>query len=325
MEKETKTKSAPADKTEGMTFDQIVANGLHPFLKPKKLKIKPISDLKFEGQTISELPQGFMMEHQVYKLDLPIDGKTGQLVKVFDTTTKYLVPGYNEEMTELEFFSREKNMDLATNAKNNNFWKAYTDPTTRDSQRAFTLDIPKNGIVLDLTRVEDCLKAKIAYANTRRIAPNWEDRFDMPTYRFALVDENRAFDNKKELLDKRTKAIQLYATEYVGQENKLRNFIVVHNPLKKLNKATSLATLETYVGELATEKPDEFFNVHKDPFFLLKTKIYKAIEVGYILYATKTTFKTVNDEPLGTIMDIIGKCREDINFLNRIEKEIQDK
>lgn len=325
MEKETKTKSAPADKTEGMTFDQIVANGLHPFLKPKKLKIKPISDLKFEGQTISELPQGFMMEHQVYKLDLPIDGKTGQLVKVFDTTTKHLVPGYNEEMTELEFFSREKNMDLATNAKNNNFWKAYTDPTTRDSQRAFTLDIPKNGIVLDLTRVEDCLKAKIAYANTRRIAPNWEDRFDMPTYRFALVDENRAFDNKKELLDKRTKAIQLYATEYVGQENKLRNFIVVHNPLKKLNKATSLATLETYVGELATEKPDEFFNVHKDPFFLLKTKIYKAIEVGYILYATKTTFKTVNDEPLGTIMDIIGKCREDINFLNRIEKEIQDK
>lgn len=312
--------------TSEMPLEKIIQNGQHPYLKPKLLKIRPISNLKFEGQTLTDLPQGFTMAEYL-PLDLPIDRKTGQLIKVLDDKKKNYCPEYKEELTEVEFFSREIGTDVSTSKTENNFWKAFTDLKTGESRHSFTVNIPMkgNGMILDLSKPLDVLKSKIIYNNTKVVAPSWDERFHRGTYKVAILDENKQIDTKKELLDKITEALVIYSTEYKGQESKLRNFIVVHDPMKKYNKNTSLATLETYVGELAKENPDAFFNVHNDQFFITKVKLAKAIDVGYIKHVTKTTYATINDEPLGTQSDIILKMNEDINFLNRIEKEIQDK
>lgn len=306
-------------------LERLIEDGLHPYLKPKTLKIKAIDNTRFEGQTLSALPQGFFLGETPMSYTLPINGKTGELVQIFDVYKKNWCPEFQEELTELEFFSKVKNFDLNTKAHKDNFWKAHTDTANGTTRAPFKLEIPRQGVALNLRNVDDALKAKIALANVKYIAPNWDERFTRPTYKFAIVDENKTFDSKKELLDKVAKTIVIYANEYAGNPKKLRDFITVHNPLKKISKDMNLNALETIVGELAKDNPDEFMKVHEDKFFLLKVKISKAIEVGYIVYATKTTYKTVNDEPLGTMNDIIAKCLEDTNFLNRIEKEIQDK
>lgn len=311
--------------TPEMPLEKIIQNGQHPYLKHKKIRLRPVSNLKFEGQTLSELPQGFMLDNQQYPLCLPIDAKTGQLVNVIDSIKKNYCPEYREDLTELEFFTREIGVNVSTTLRDNNFWKAYTDPQTGESRHSFDVVIPKNGLELDLSKPYDVLKAKIVQANKKYIAPSWEEKLDRPTYKFAIVDEFKQIDSKKEKLDKMAKALAIYTSEYKGNQEKLINFIKVENPTAKVSKATNLAALETKVGELASEQPDRFFQVHEDPFFIIKTKIFKAIEVGYLIYATKTTFKTVNDEPLGTIHDLIGLMKNDENFLNRIEKEIQDK
>ena len=115
----------------------------------------------------------------------------GRFTQIFNTSNRYLTAEFPEEpLTELEWFSRMIGKDLNVHKKDDNFWAGHMEkgnPTL--NYKPYEVTLPREGRTLDLNNIDDYLAYKVLTTNTHRwIAPSWENRYDRPTYWFAMVD-----------------------------------------------------------------------------------------------------------------------------------------
>src|SRR5688572_19035116 len=180
-----------------MTETTVVENKeqikIESFLSNRKVKVTPVLTRDFTGQVLEQLPDGFIAEGSKNDLPLRRDQNTGRFVQIFDTVTrKYTEDFPKEALTELEWYSRKYGRDLNVYLQDDNFWEGKMLAKGADPNRIFQpyfVQLPREGMLLDLSKVEDNIKYKVLLTWTdSRIAPSWENRFDRPNYMFALVD-----------------------------------------------------------------------------------------------------------------------------------------
>jgi hypothetical protein len=210
----------------------------------------------------------FVVEDATVEWMLPIDGRTGKLVDIFDS------------LEEREFFENELNLDLNTLSRTDNFWHTFRVRIFRTS------NLIDDGVVFDLSDPMDTLKVKVLKVQ-EDIAPNWEQRKKKPKYKWALVDENQEYYSKASESDKLTEAYAHFAT-IKSSETKMIEFLKIYgstnNSRKIIPKDAKVEFLKSEISGIIENNIDGYLAVLKGGDFDLKVLLEKAVEVGAIDY-----------------------------------------
>jgi hypothetical protein len=300
------------------------------FLTNKTVRIEPIPKPNEWKNLVGEaLPQGFFLEGTERSFDLPMNMKTGQPFQVLNNIDRHYTPEFpDEKLTEMEYFSKLLGKDLSFTAIERNFWKGYMDPKHSGlSTKPFTVKVPSQGLSLNMNSIEDYLKLKVLEANVHSgwIAPSWAERFDKPSYMYAIVDEKISTDRKKELIELKRKAFSEYE-KIADSEDLLREFMIVKDPLTPISRNTSKEWLANQVYDLAEMNPKYFLEIVQDENRTEKLIVYNACRAGALEKSGKDKYQTPGGEILGTMGDVIHllKDPERIEFRKKIEYQIQN-
>lgn len=301
---------------------------IESFLQNKRVKVTPVETRDFSGQVLEVLPPGFIAENSKNSLPLKRDDNTGRFVQIFDTVNKKYTKEFpTEALTELEWFSRVYGKDLNVYAKSGeNFWEGAMHPT--DPARRFPpyqVDLPKDGMPLDLSNIEDMLKWKVLSTwYDSRIAPSWEDRYNRPNYMFALVDEKVATDRKKEAIELKLKATEEF-NKIKGSKELMMEFLIIKDPTHTLSDKVSEDFVFSQVYDVLENNPKLFLHIVQDEDRDDKLLVYKACKAG-VLRKNGDKYSTMSDEPLGKLGEVIGRLRdpERLEFRKRIEAQVEN-
>ncbi len=330
MSKRTENTEDTQKEKEVTSIKKEDVKQLKYFLINRTVRIEPIPKPNEWKNLVGEaLPQGFFLEGTERSFDLPMNMKTGQPYKILDNVDKYFTPEFpDEKLTELEYFSKLIGQDLSFTAVERNFWKGYMDPKhTGKTTKPFTVRIPSQGLSLNLNTLEDYLKLKVLEANVHSgwIAPSWSDRYDRPTYMYAIVDEKISTDRKKELIELKRKALAEFE-KIADSEDLLREFFIVKDPLTPISRNTSKDFMYNQAFDLAETNPKYFLEVVRDENRNEKLIVYNACRAGALNKSGKDKYETPGGELLGSMGDVIHllKDPERIEFRKKLEYQIQN-
>lgn len=298
------------------------------FLQHRIVKVEPIPQPNEWRNLVGEaLPQSFMLEGTTRTFDLPRDIRTGQFKKILDDKTKVITPQFPDEpMTELEFFSRMIGYDLSFTKREYNYWTGYVDPKDPIGNiKPYRVKVEKEGMSLDLSSPEDHLKYKVLLANSHAwIAPSWAEKFTIPTYMFALVDEKVNTDSKKEMIQLKRKANAEF-DKIADSDELLREFLIVKDPNNIISKTASKDFVFNQVYEVLEKDPKYFLTIVEDPYRIEKILVYKAVRAGALIKSAKDRYETPGGETLGSMGDLIHLLNEPekLEFRKRLEYQIE--
>jgi len=298
MENQKTAEKATAEQTKKF-FD---------FLPHKIIDVKPIeagvrwSGLLTNSKDLKNEPYLFEKVTRSFSAPMNPESKGGGVKRVLDNVDRFFTMQYPDmQLTEEEFFAKLFGVDMSiTNMDANNFWK--TDKRSR-------VIIPRKGIKLVLSNPADAIKYKVLKANTRRIAPDYESRFNQASYEFMFVDSGKLIDKRVEEASIKAKAYAMF-DGISGDLLKMKDYIraVGHglpsNPTMNWLKNELLKDVEA--------DPKKFIDIIDDKFFKDKVLISKAIEVGAIRKKGSNKYCLEDNTDIGDIVTAI-------NFLNNPE------
>jgi len=248
-------------------------------LRQKRIKVAPI---KRQGGWLSVINAdhdgGFMYTGAKDRYCLPYDVRKRALANPFES---------EEEREALE-----KELDLASGTlniykKGDNYW------------HKFEVKLGKEGVLLELINPEDYLRYIMLKANTTRIAPSHADRFELGTYKFALVDED------VEDIERAKKAHTIKdAYKKMGQmedsTDTMINFLTVYG--KNPGKSPGRDFLITQLDKLIENDLEGFMSLANDSDFEYKLIVEKAVQLGAIARPSKTRYELPGGDAIGNSM-----------------------
>lgn len=134
--------------------------------------------------------------------------------------------------------------------------------------------------VLNLNNPWEFLDYCVLKANKELIAPSQKQKFDKPSYRWALVDDAEVIQEKAKVTSNKMDAIFKLA-DYKGSVDKLSNLLTVSGMSVPSNATADWLFSEAY--KLAETNPTKFLELANDADFDLKLLINKAIEKKVIV------------------------------------------
>jgi hypothetical protein len=248
---------------EKMNYEKAVSIAL----KQETVEVKPIIR---ERPFFRKGHDGeFMFTGSRKTYQLPYSNTTRSFVKIFDNI---------EEQTAFETLLNQEPGSLNVFNRHNPFWTK------------FSVEVTKEGKMLDLSVPTIALEYKVLKANSNRIAPDWASR-NRPGYEFALVKASQVQEDEAMVASISEQAMDIFA-KIRKSNSKMYNVLRLldKNPPREVKDNTSF--LKTELIKILDEKNKaaakgiktihDFIKVTNDPVFDTKVLIYDAMDINEI-------------------------------------------
>lgn len=227
----------------------------------------------FKGQTVKIMPikrstwitdpeheAAFLVGPATRNYSAPMDRNGNIICPLTDEEKEYFE---NPEVSGMSY----KPGDLSPYKEHKNFWRNHKVRLGKD---------PK---VLRLDQPKDYIDYKLLLANTSEIAPSLEDAKKKRSYKFMLVSEDVAIDNR---ISRQKKLQEAYMFLGKINENKeeMSNFLRIYG--KRVPVDASLKWLQDELGKLIDENLTAFLDIAKDADRKTRLLILDAVEAGII-------------------------------------------
>lgn len=253
---------------------------IESILKNKKILVKPIY------RNNGNFPKGhdgeFMFTDTVWSTDLRPEPGTNR---------------YKAILTEEERLVFEKTLNLEPGSmsfyKKTGFWPK------------FRVKLTKEGKTLNLSEPLDYLEYLVLQAD-RRIAPNWNAKYDSGEYKFALVDEEET------IKDNVTKSeINKKAYKHFGKiEDSIEDMtMVIRLSTNKIVKSKDVEFLRSEIQKIIDTNVKGFVEVCEDKSFNSKVFINKALDVKALERTVKGGYALKGGDEIGRTL------QETVDFL----------
>lgn len=243
---------------------------IESILKNKKILVKPI----FRNN--GNFPKGhdgeFMFTDTVWSTDLRPEPGTNR---------------YKAILTEDERLVFERTLNLEPGSmsfyKKTGFWPK------------FRVKLTKEGRTLNLSEPLDYLEYLVLLAD-RRIAPNWNAKYDSGEYKFALVDEEETIKDNVNKSDLNKKAYK-----YLGKiEDSVEDMtMVIRLASNKIVKSKDLEFLQSEVQKIIDTNIKGFVEVMEDKSFGTKAFINKALDAKALDRTVKGGYALKGGDEIG--------------------------
>jgi len=257
---------------EPVTIDSI--------LKNKKILVKPI--LRNNGNFPKGHDGEFMYTDTVWSTDLrPEPGTTRYKSVLSEPERKAFEDALNLEPGNMSFY------------KKNGFWST------------FRVKLNKEGKTLDLNDPLQYLEY-LVLKNDRRIAPNWNTKYDSGEYKFALVDEDET------IKDNITKTeINKKAYKYFGKiEDSVEEMaMVIRLITNRIVKNSDIEFLKSEIQKIIDTNIKGFVEIMEDKHFATKAFISKAVDAKAIDRTSKGGYSLKGGDEIGRTL------QETVEFL----------
>lgn len=206
------------------------------------------------------------------------DGAIKKLTLYYDTDTRrYVNPFESDE--ERKFFESVFGEDLSVYKKDSDFWENYTVKIVKDSQ------LVEEGMPFDLTNPKDMLAYKVLLTNKKLVVVGWDNKFDLPTYQYAFIDEGYEEVQKSKELD-----IMVKAGAFLGKmedsTERMQDFLDIYHTSKKkayiVDKNMSKEGLKKAIMNIISADQEGYLALVEDKNYSTKVFIQKCIRKGLI-------------------------------------------
>lgn len=279
-----------------------MANKEINILEDKKVIVKPI--VKPSGFFKKGHDGEFMYTRCKERFSIPYDGKVNGFAKIFgDNPTEARAI---QKLFEKELSKKEGDLNLYD--RKNPFWGK------------FFVELDKNEITLDLNNPVQALQYRVLLSRRDIIAPSWGQRFDRPSYKWALCDPDiveKEVNKKGELI---AEAIKLF-TAIQNSENKMSNVLRLMG--KKIPKNSSKDWLKTEITKTFTQiekiagtsSIKDFIEAASDPKIDDKIFVFDAVEAEFIVIEDGIFKDTESKALLGKSLEAV------VNYYNNGENQ----
>ena len=275
------------------------------YLENRKVILKPIPR---GGKMITDPKHSgyFMWEGASKMYCLTINPDTGNLASPF------------KDEAEQRFFSELLDIDLNPYKRENNYWRDFYVKITKD------MKLMEGGVMYDLSDPADNLSVRVLKQYTREIAPNWDQRFERITYKFALVDEGY---EEKEVIEKMELMQEVYKFwgSIEGSLKKMREFLGIYWMTKKALKNVPVNSTKDFltkeISRIIEEDKQTVYNIIKDEDINIKYFIFRAMRLGAISRSGVNTYTVTGDDTTYGLAGLI----EHIKFLKETTDPIYQK
>lgn len=243
---------------------------IESILKNKKIIVKPI----FRNN--GNFPKGhdgeFMFTDTVWSTDLRPEPGTNR---------------YKAILNEEERLVFEKTLNLEPGSmsfyKKTGFWPK------------FRVKLTKEGKTLNLSEPLDYLEYLVLLAD-RRVAPNWNAKYDSGEYKFALVDEDETIKDNVNKSDLNKKAYK-----YLGKiEDSVEDMtMVIRLASNKIVKSKDVEFLQSEVQKIIDSNIKGFVEVMEDKSFGTKAFINKALDAKALDRTVKGGYALKGGDEIG--------------------------
>jgi hypothetical protein len=243
-------------------------------LEDKKVKIKPIvRNRPFFSKTHDGR---FMFSGCKEDFTLPFINSTNSLASIFG----------EGEQEEFERLLNRKKGDLSIYDRKNLFWAK------------FIVSLTKNETTLDLNNPVHALQFRVLKANKDIIAPSWQERFDRPSYKWAIIDEKTVIEEEDKRAVKMESAMDLFS-EIKKSQTRMLNVLrlLEKKPARDANKEWLKKELTKVIAQIektaGMPNIDDFIKAASDPQASEKIFVLDAIEAN-IIKASGGEFREVD-------------------------------
>lgn len=144
-----------------------------------------------------------------------------------------------------------------------------------------TLRKDKVGRELDLQNPIDYISYRILCSlDKSEIAPSWNDRNKILSYRFAITETDEMLNNSKAKFNLKKEAFKAYGRIENSTERLMGVLKLLSN--KPISPNTTLSMLQDKVSEYVDNEPSKFLGVVNDESFDTKSLILEGVEKGVI-------------------------------------------
>lgn len=166
----------------------------------------------------------------------------------------------------------------------------------KDYWANFKVDIPKEGVLLDLANPEDELKHLVLSAH-QRVANSEMERFDTPFAEYVMTsDEQEAkVENKKSKLKR--KAYKMFSSMSTDQ---MKDVLKVMG--KRAGNDASVDFVESQLDKIVSEDPQNFINTLDDPSFKMRAFIDDCIS-SRVLIKNGTKYQLPGGDIVGYTLE----------------------
>jgi len=243
-----------------------------------KVTIKPV--LKARGMIKDSQHEAyFLIGNSYIEYSAPVDGHGN------------LICPLNEE--EISFFEDRSVSKMHFNVGDlsvyapleQNFWR----------KKESKVKLNKKGVTFDLTIPGDYLKYKTLLANKKEIAPSWKERFDRPSYLFAVVREGDELQTTLTKTDKNKRAYIEYG-KMEGSALKMITFLKAAG--KKPAASAEKDWLKAQISEMIDTNVDGFLRILDNPNYDYLVLLNDCVDKGFIKRNGKSYVLTDSDKVL---------------------------
>ena len=166
----------------------------------------------------------------------------------------------------------------------------------RDYWANFKVDVPKEGVVLDLANPEDEVKYLVLKAH-QRVANSEMERFDTPFAEYVMTsDEQEAkVENQKSKLKRR--AYKVFSNMSTTE---MRDVLKVMG--KRAGDESSIDFVEAQLDKIVTEDPQDFINTVEDPTFKMRAFIDDCL-AARVLVKNGTKYQLPGGDTVGYTLE----------------------
>jgi len=180
--------------------------------------------------------------------------------------------------------------------------------TPKGFWRKNTVQLDRNGKYLDLSLTNNLIEFLILKSDSDRIAPNWGERFEKGTYKFALVEKGEELlDKVSNLEDKKNAYVHLSKMDH--SIDKMKDFLYVYYLSKKDAKAPptngTIDWFKTELGRIIEEDLNTFNTILNDDDFIVKLLIQRSVKAGSLIRNKHLYTVAGGDRPIGNIEEMI--------------------
>ena len=181
--------------------------------------------------------------------------------------------------------------------------------TKKNYWRGNTVFLDRNGLFLDCSIPMDFVKFLILKSDTENIAPNWNERFDKGTYKFALCEEGEELHDKVSNLEDKKNAY-IYLSKMDKSVDKMKDFLYVYYITKKDAKrppvSASVDWFKQELGRIIEDDLQTYLGIANDKEYNIKLLIQKSVEIGALTRDRHNYSLPGADRPIGVLEDLIS-------------------
>lgn len=278
-----------------MTQEKALEAG---FLENKRVYVRLIAK---EGQMIKD------PKHIGYG---GFDGAITNLTLAYDINQRKFVNPFSSD-DERKYFEEVFKTDLSVYTQNNQFWKDYMVTIRKDSELVHV------GMPFDLSDPKDALAIKVLKTNKNLVVTGWENRFNLPTYKYAIIDEGYEEVQKSKEMDLMVK-IGAFLGKMEDSATKMRDFLSVYHATKKkayiVNQDMTKEALKAEIMKIISIDQKGYISLVEDKNYETKVFISHCIDKGLIKKEGLATYYIVGvdkEYEYITLVDEIARMAEE--------------